>query len=374
MNRSSNIPVPAHIPLATARIKINNGPHKGAVYKLVAGKITIGRNSESDICLIDDDKCSRKQAVITFGPDGYSIKDTSSRSSLKINNFHQIHSKLKDGDMIQCGNSTLQFEYKEPMTTAPAPPPIPVIAPAGKEIIPLQNKNENIHLTPAHVQKNNLQEVSPHGLANSGGLSPYQPHMSFPGEIGQKQNAYSQTSKKRTMKSKIILALGIVFIAWLLLSDSENKSAEEKKDILITRQDKERDVKTLSQLKEKEQAKRQINSLPNYKNAQFAYTKGIRDYRKGLYDRAIESFRVCKTLYPKHNLCSSYLQKSQIKQQQLIQSWMIAGKYYREKREFNACMAAFQNVIYAIQDTTNITYKEAWENYKICQIQYKDRY
>lgn len=372
MNRSANMPAIAHAPLATARIKINKGPHKGAVYKLVAGKITIGRSSENDICLIDDEKCSRKQAVITFGPDGYSIKDTSNRSSLKINNFNQIYSKLQDGDMIQCGNSVLQFEYKLPVTAAPAPPTIPVIAPAGKEIIPLQNKTGDIHSAPASVQKNNLQEVS-HGLDNNNELSPYHPHMSFPDEMKQRQNAY-QPSKKRRLKPRIFLVLGIIFISWLLLSDSNNESVEEKKDILITRQDKERDVKTLSELKEKEQAKRKINSLPTFKNAQFAYIKGIRDYRKGFYGRAIESFRVCKTLYPKHELCSNYLQKSQIKQQQLIQSWMIAGKLYRKKREFHSCMAAFQNIIYAIQDETNIIYKEAWENYKICQIQHKDRY
>ena len=374
MSRSANKPAIAHAPLATARIKINKGPHKGTVYKLVAGKVTIGRSSENDICLMDDEKCSRKQAVITFGPNGYSIKDTSNRSSLKINNFSQVYSKLQDGDEIQCGNSTLQFEYKLPVTATPALPTIPVIAPAGKEIIQLKNKNGNAHLAPTHLPENNLQEAS-HRLANSNELSPYHPqHISFPDEMGQKQNTYKQLGKKRKIKPKILLVSGIIFISWLLLSDSDNGSVEEKKDILITRQDKERDIKTLSELKEKEQAKRKINSLPTFKNAQFAYVKGVRDYRKGLYNRAIESFRVCKTLYPKHELCSNYLQKSQIKQQQLIQSWMISGKYHREKREFHACMANFQNVIFAIQDETNIVYKEAFENYKICQIQHEDRY
>ena len=343
------MPIPVHTPQASARLKVKQGPHKGTIYKLVANKVTIGRSSDSDICLIDDEKCSRKQAVIIFESKGYSIKDISKRSSLKINHLHQVYAELKDGDLIQFGNTVLQFEYKVPQKQVPAAPPIPVIAPKGKHIALKSN--------PTLAQKQNI----PADLAS-------------PLEMPQVQHNAPFKVKKKKKRSKIMLVVGGLFLLWLFMGDSSSDSKDEERDVLITRQDKEQDVKTLSDLKEKEKAKRQINSLPNFKNAQFAYIKGMRDYRKGFYTRAIESFRVCQTLYPKHSLCANYLQKAKLKQQQLVQAWMVAGKYYREKREFYACMAAFQNVIYAIQDTTNIIHKEAWENYKICQIQYKDRY
>ena len=91
--------------------------------------------------------------------------------------------------------------------------------------------------------------------------------------------------------------------------------------------------------------------------------------------RAIESFRACKTIHPQHDLCTSYLQKTQIKQQQLIQAWMTTGKGYRENRRFMACMSSFKNVMTTINNTQNLTYKEAKENYKICSLHHlKGRY
>ena len=172
----------------------------------------------------------------------------------------------------------------------------------------------------------------------------------------------------------MILGLLVLGFVWLMSQDS-GQNPEEKEDKLRTLANREENIKTLTELKEKELEKRSKSALSSYKNAQFAYVKGIRDYRKGVYGRAIESFRVCKTIYPQHNLCDSYLKKARLKRQQLIQAWMVAGKDYRQKRRFKACMSSFQNVMTALeQDKRNPNYKEAKESFDICKIQHGDRY
>ena len=396
------VPAPASLPPTLARLKAIKGPYKGFAYKLVAGKVSIGRSSENDIVLVDDDKCSRKQAIINLNPDNsYSIKDVSNRASIKINDISKIQSKLQDGDLIQFGSSVLQFERKEttlhpphpsqiPSASAPAPVPLyatpttsttaapttastSVPVPINPETsstnkthqppvpgsVPGQEPAENL---PGLKQESAVPNLTPGPVPNNG-LNPYAPHPHL--NIKTKK-------KKKSFMTKIIFLLIALGGMYLFLSDTQD--TKEKQDKLRSNLDREEDIKTLSELRKEEQEKRSKNALATYKNAQFAYIKGIRDYRKGVYNRAIESFRVCKTLYPQHDLCASYLKKAQIKNQQIIQAWMVAGKDYREKRRFVPCMASFKNVMMAIRDKQNLTYKEAFENYKICQIQHEDRY
>ena len=374
-------------PLTTTRLKVIKGPHKGMSYKIVAGKITIGRSSENDISLAKDDKCSRKQAILSKGADNnYTIKDLSGRASLKVNNLAKIQSDLQDGDLIQFGCTVLQFEHSDPSADAPAesliPPAGPGITPlppAGLNPLPSVN-NPHLHPLPtpadggsSEESTNDLPDLAPEqALPTAPPLNqgfPPSPDYSPPPPLSSSQ----KPRQKKPLLPKIILLLLVVGGGWLFLSD-DSADKKEKADKLKTILEREEDVKTLTELKEKEQEKRQKNSLSSYKNAQFAYVKGVRDYRKGVYSRAIESFRVCKTLYPQHELCATYLKKAQVKNQQLIQAWMVAGKDYREKRRFVPCMSSFKNVMMAIKDKQNITYKEARENYKICLIQHEDRY
>ena len=351
-----------------ARMRVIKGPHKGVSYKLVSGKITIGRSSENDIVLMNDDKCSRKQALLSLkaGGAGWLIKDLSNKSSLKINNMIKLQAELEDGDLVQFGSTVLQFEFKAPPAPAPIPfnkAPLPLaggVAPAGNgplppEAAPLPG------LKPAAP----LSEVGVPSLD----LPPADPAFSM--EQAPSSDLGQTAGKKKNKKFKIIIIVFVLAGAWLFLSDTEKKPEE---DLLRTEKQKEESLKTLTELKEKEWEKRSKNADSSYKHAQFAYTKGIRDYRKGVYGRAIESFRVCKTLYPQHQLCGPYLKKAQIKHQQLIQAWMVAGKEYRKKRRFVPCMSSFKNVMMALKDKNNHLYKEAQESWKICQIQHEDRY
>ena len=342
-------------PIST-RLRITKGPHKGVAFKLVSGKITIGRASNNNISLDKDEKCSRKQAVITLSPQGdYFIKDLSGKSSLKINDMVKLQSELKDGDLIKFGTTVMQFEMKESATGMMVPVPAQE-APSREAPVPLIHQKQE----PASVDS----YVALKGGEERGG-----------GYTAQDPYAIPSASQKTPAKKNKIIFRSIVGVlvlmgAWLFLSGEDKKEGDK----LSTLMDREENIKTLAELKEKELEKRSKNQEVSFKNAQAAYISGIRDYRKGVYGRAIESFRVCKTLYPQHELCESYLKNTQVKYQQLIQAWMVAGKDYREKRRFISCMSAFKNVIMAINDKYNVTHKEAQENFDICQIQHKDRY
>ncbi len=374
-NPTPSFPLAPSAPVA--RLRVIKGPHKGVAYKLVAGKITIGRSSENDIVLINDEKCSRKQAIVSLGTDNtYSIKNLSKKSPAKVNDIVSIQSDLQDGDLIQFGTTVLQFEFK-------GAPPLPAHAPLQSvPLAPLPLQPAESSLPPAKKEQQELalmlDDESNKNLPKLQQSNPPPAHMPFP----QQGPAYYPTSsplnqKKQKNKKKLMpkIILGILLLGgvWLFSQDSEQKKIK-KEDKLRTLANMEENIKTLEELKEKELEDRSKNSLSTYKNAQFAYIKGIRDYRKGIYGRAIEAFRVCKTIYPQHDLCGSYLKKAQIKKQQLVQAWMVAGKHYRQKRRFKACMSSFQNVMTALQDKKTPTYKEAKENFDICKIKYGDRY
>ena len=386
MNAKQQLKSPSPLPW-TAQLKATKGPYKGVVYKLVAGKVTIGRSSENDIALVNDKKVSRKQALLMLEKEGhYVIKDLSKRASLKVNNIIKLKANLQDGDLIQCGTTVLQFEQTAQLPTVPKPhiaqqpaqalspkppalgvvPPPPISpAPAPLPATPSNMANPlptDHSAEPALSLMDNiaLQQDIPSPFPHSIGSPP------------ESLNKKAGLKNKKKLKFRIILIALALISAYLFFSDSETQ--EEKADKLRTQMEKEKHLQTLQELEQTETEKRKKNKLMSYKHAQFAYIKGIRDYRKGVYSRAVESFRACKTIYPQHELCGAYLEKAQVKSQQIIQAWMIAGKAHREKRRFAPCMSSFKNVMTAIRDKSNLTYKEAYENYKICQLQYEDRY
>lgn len=344
---------------AFARIEIIKGPHKGSSYKLVGAKISIGRSKKNDLVLDKDEKCSRQQAVINFNKSHYTIKDVSNRTSLKINDKPQLESILQDGDTVEFGDTILRFSFKTisshnkshlEATNIPANITPPALL-NRKTTTPVHSHK---HPSPVGLDKKYLSVQHP-----SANDIPYSPPRSV------KKRKRRRKQPKKNIGPKIVMLL-IGSAALYLFINKDTSPQQEDSDKLKTLQDIEEDIKTLDELKEQAKVEHDETKTYHFKNAQFAYIRGIRDFRKGVYTRAIEAFKTCRTIDPQHDLCASYLQKSEIKQQQLIQAWMITGKAYREKHRFTACMSAFRNVMTVISNTRNLTYKEAEKNYEIC--------
>jgi tetratricopeptide (TPR) repeat protein len=152
---------------------------------------------------------------------------------------------------------------------------------------------------------------------------------------------------------------------YLILSDTKKKKEEFG---LRTEQQMNADIESANKIKEareNENAKR-LDTAPTARQAQENYVRGFRDYRKGQYERALESFQACLALDPSHVLCNRYLRLSQRKFNEMVQYYVLLGRKYRDQNQFASCRAAFRNVMVMVKDANNETYKLAKANYEAC--------
>ena len=301
-----------------AKIVILNGPLEGRSFKLISNQILIGRApAENDIVLDYDMYCSRKHALILKDSLGetYYVQKVSKKTPLFLNQKEITDKKkLKHNDILTVGETQLQMR--------------------------ISKKSELAIVPPAHQT----------------------PQLS-----GARANKKS-TKRKQSPLTPPRLILVLVILAGVYFSTMD--STENKKEAvkIRTEQDFEDALSLDTQLTlEKEKEIEQINT-PSYKNAQIAYLRGIRDYRQGLFGRAIENFRVCRTLFPKHKLCSGYLKKSQMKYEQLAQKNLILGKHYMEKKQYRQCSSSFKTVMTMMSFNKNSKlYKEAKQKFLLCE-------
>ena len=307
-------------PFVKTKLRVLSGPLKGKSFKLISDQIYIGRAEEiNDVVLSYDPYCSRKHALLTYSQGNYAIEKLSENPHLFINKKSvKKKSRLKNGDVLTVGQTELQLEVLK------------------------------------HAE---LAIINP----NTPSQAPYK----------------EEEEKKKTSNLPRLVIIGLFILGGILFfMDSSTQDAKKKNQIDIrTQQELEEDIQTLSQkTKELKKEKKNINN-PSYRNAQIAYLKGVRDFRKGYYGRAIENFRTCKTLYPQHLLCKGYLEKSQIKYEQIAQNNLVLGQTYKKNKQYKQCLASFKNVMKMMSHQLNHPlYKEALNNYNFCNLQLQDRY
>ena len=311
-------------PVVKTKLRVLNGPFKGRSFKLISNQIYIGRASEvNDVVLAYDRYCSRKHALLTYSKGRYLVENLSENLNLYINK-KQIKKKavLKNKDTLTVGQTQFQLEFLK------------------KEEIAVIPQN-----SPALAISHSLQD---HPL---------------------------EEEKKTSLPRLILIAL-IILGGALFLMDSKTQDAQKKKQIEIrTQQDLEEGINAINQKSEElKKSKKDVNTR-SFKNAQIAYLKGIRDFRKGYYGRAIENFRTCNTIYSKHLLCKGYLEKAQIKYEQLAQSYLILGQQHKKNKQYKQCMASFKIVMKMTSHNLNHPlYKEARSSHNLCDLQLKGRY
>lgn len=90
-----------------------SGPAAGVTFPL-AGRMTIGRSPQSDICIADD-ALSRNHAVIELTPQGCFITDSGSTNGTYVNGTRITRpTALKNGDVIVCGAGELRVSGPPP--------------------------------------------------------------------------------------------------------------------------------------------------------------------------------------------------------------------------------------------------------------------
>ncbi len=93
----------------TNLILLRDGLPVGAFFLAPGEEMTIGRATDNRI-ILNDDRCSRLHAAVTWQGDGWYLRDLASRNGTVLNGKRVTEEvKLADGDQIQIGHATLQF-------------------------------------------------------------------------------------------------------------------------------------------------------------------------------------------------------------------------------------------------------------------------
>lgn len=307
----------AVVPSAEFSIMVMNGPDKGIVYKLMGNSVSIGRGNDNDIVITNDPKCSRRHALIRLTTEGYIIEDVSGKNKMWVNGREVSSAALQSDTKFMVGNTELRFNIGGPR------------------------------------QQTRLQVA---------------PTNHLPPDARPRRPA--QTSSGSPLTRRLILYGSVGAILYFLLSPSSKKADDTG---LRSEQQIEAEIEVAKKLQESAEKKQIGNNLP-FEEAQGSYVRGFRDYKKGHFGSAMESFQACLSLYPEHVLCNRYLRLSQRRFNELVQYHMILGRKYREQNQYSACASAFRNVMMMVRDTNSTAYKEARANFDACSAFVEERF
>lgn len=302
------------IPQPAARefhLQILAGPEQGMAFRLLSARVTIGRDKDCDIALTNDPKCSRQHALIKYHNGQFIIELRSQQNSLVVDNESCEKAILNNGSTIQIGSTLLKFVvHSNAPTIAAVTPP---------------------------------------------------------------QRPINLSNRKAKPSKRLYIYGGLaLLVIWLVTSKSPSKKMAE----LRTEEQIETDIADIKKLEEAKAKQRQIPGQQGMiaEEAQAAYVRGFRDYRKGQFGSAVESFQACLALNPSHALCNRYLRLSQRRHNEVIQNFMLLGRKYRDQNQFVACQAAFRNVMSMVRDTSSKIYEEAKANYDVCKTATEGRF
>ncbi|MES2767687.1 MAG: FHA domain-containing protein [Bdellovibrionota bacterium] len=294
------------VPLASVDkylLEILEGPDKGAQFQLVAGEIKIGRGDTNDVVL-HDPRCSREHAILKITHDAVLIEDRGSSTGVTVDGQKGSRAFLSNGSKIIIGSTTFLF----------------------KKIV-------------------NQSRVPTAKAPNYG--------------VQQGSKAKGVDPKK----IRFYAILGVVVIIGLFLF-----SSNEPKKILDKVPNIDEEIE-LSKKRQEVLMKDQLTSgkaSRQYLDAQASYTKGLRDYREGLYKSAVSAFSATLAIYPEHPTARRYLRLAQLKLDEQVQFLMQEGSRFMDQNKYQHAKASYKNVMVLLNDKDNKIYQEALEKHNEC--------
>ena len=99
---------PNEMPSETPVLVVRKGPQPGERFFIDRGKLTIGRDPESDIFL-NDMTVSRTHAVVQCEANVVDVKDSGSLNGTYLNGEIVESATLKNGDVVQIGTFQMLF-------------------------------------------------------------------------------------------------------------------------------------------------------------------------------------------------------------------------------------------------------------------------
>lgn len=98
-------------PVTVAWLIATEGPIKGRQFTLDGKPAIIGRGSDADVAIPEDEEISRRHAKLTWSDRGEcTLVDMASANGVEINNVRVTQQKLQDGDRIRLGSCLLVYK------------------------------------------------------------------------------------------------------------------------------------------------------------------------------------------------------------------------------------------------------------------------
>lgn len=310
-------------------ITLMNGPEKGASFKIVSGRITIGRGLENDIALAYDSKVSRTHAQIQVTAQGVEISDVSDKNKILVDGDDSPKQTLKSGSVIQLGETKLQFKIVQPGAGLAA-----AFSPRKSSVDSFkQNSGTDIYKSP------------------------------------RRSNSTSSISSTQ-------IVIGMLVIGGLYYYMNQPKPAPQAKVEIRMEEQVNRDITAIEAeiATVRADRDRRGENAANFSEISSHFIRGQRDYNKGNYQRAVESFQACLSLNPNHVQCNQYYGLASRAFWKVVDSEMLRGLKFKEQNQFASCESALQNVKNLVSDPTNKKYVEAEVNRRLCAERAKVRF
>ncbi len=297
-------------------LTIMSGEDKGVFYKILGETISIGRNNDNDIVL-KDNKASRHHARLERRGGGCWIKDLESSVGTLLNGKFVSESILKEGDLIRIGDTSIRFGPGQKMAIMGTPP------------VPL-------------------------------GLPSVQPLPKF-------SNRKSSSTAPQKNPFIFIIAIGII-IAGTLLTKSQISNGKK-----MHLRDESAYDQQITGSDEFNQSQEQVilekgKDTQQYSEAQGFYLRGFREFRENNFGRAIQDFEAALALYPNHPLAKRYLDRSRLKNNQLITQSLERGERDFQNEKYMNAFNEYRTVILLTNDPKNKNYQLAQKRIETIQL------
>lgn len=334
---------------AESKWTVVSGPMKGSVRLLNLPRFSVGRSPECEFVVVNDPKCSRKHAAVACSLDGCEVISLNDSNLVLVNGKEIERARLNDGDIVTFGETEIQYNSTSTHAGGTSEEP--------------------------EVQLAVVREPQARG---GGGASHAYPIPAQEYAAPQPAMAYRPPRRAKNKKpsggaGRLIIYVVLGLIIFYLASPSPKKKAATA---LRTEQQIQADIETANKLKESSEnaSMKRLDTSVTGRQAQENYVRGFRDYKKGQYERSLISFQACLALNPQHVLCNRYLRLGQRKFNEIVQYEIVLGRKYRDQNQFQACRAAFRNVMYMVKDANSPAFKEAKANYEACNALIEGRF
>jgi hypothetical protein len=186
--------------------------------------------------------------------------------------------------------------------------------------------------------------------------------------VARKHRSKSSSSRSTGPSPFFLFLVSAVFLVgvFLMLANDSKKILEPEvkteQGALNTIERNRQIVQNLS-----EDSRLKGHESPQYKEAQAHFIRGFRDFHKGQFDRALDYFQICLSVFPQHQQCALYYHQAKTRLSELIQYYLNLGYEYQRKNQYSQCKSAFNNVRVMQKDRTSTLFKEADTGYFACE-------